>query len=86
MIDTHLRPLYELVAEPLRHLQELGVAPAGDPALLYNMIRVSAGGLLALTLEIRGTTGLDLESEAQLDELAAMIIRVFFPGDLPPRD
>ena len=86
LIVTHLKPLYELVVEPLQRLQELGVAPAGDPALLYNMIRVTAGGLLALTLEIRGTTGFDLEAEEQLEELSDMIIRVFFPGDLPPRD
>ena len=81
LVETHLKPLYELVAEPLSRLQQLGIAPTGDPSLLYNMIRVSAGGLLALSLEIKGTTGLDLEDQAQRDELAEMIIRVFFPGD-----
>ena len=86
LVEAHLKPLYDLVVEPLARLQELGVAPAGDPGLLYNMIRVSAGGLLALGLEIKGTTGVDLNDSARLDELADMIIRVFFPGDLPPRD
>jgi len=86
LIDTHLKPLYDLVAEPLTRLQDLGVAPAGNPALLYNMIRVTAGGLLALALEIKGTTNVDLEDESRRDELAEMIIRVFFPGDLPARD
>ena len=80
LIETHLEPLYDLVAEPLSRLQQLGISPAGDPSLLYNMIRVSAGGLLALSLEIKGTTGLDLDDEARRDELANMIIAVFFPG------
>lgn len=83
LVDAHLKPLYSQVLEPLSQLQKLGVAPPGNPGLLYNMIRVSAGGLLALALEIKGTTDIDLEDDAQLDELADIIIRVFFPGDLP---
>lgn len=81
LVDNHLKPLYEIVVKPLTQLQQLGIAPAGNPALLYNMIRVSAGGLLALALEIRGTTDIDLEVDDALDELAELIIRVFFPGD-----
>jgi hypothetical protein len=50
------------------------------------MIRVSAGGLLALGLEVRGTSNFDFSDERRREELADMIIRVFFPGDLPPRD
>jgi hypothetical protein len=65
----------------LRELQELGIAPPGDPAILFNMIRVSAGGLLALAAEIKGTSNVDLDSDAALDELADMIIRCFLPGD-----
>ena len=45
------------------------------------MIRVSAGGLLALGEEIKGTSNIDFDSEATLDELADMIIRCFLPGD-----
>ncbi len=85
LVETHLQPLYEMVVGPLVKLQELGVAPAGNVALLYNMIRVSAGGLLALGLEVKGTSNINFEDEAQRNELAEMIIRVFFPGDLPPR-
>lgn len=86
LVDSHLKPLYEMVVGQLSKLQELGVSPAGNPALLYNMIRVSAGGLLALGLEVRGSSGFDFADTTQRDELADMIIRVFFPGDLPPRD
>jgi hypothetical protein len=70
----------------LAELQRLGIAPPGDPALLFNMIRVSAGGLLALSTEIRGTSNLDLDSDEALDALSDMIIRCFFPGKEPATD
>jgi hypothetical protein len=79
-----LKPLYDMVKGQIVRLQELGVSPPGDPALLYNMIRVSAGGLLALGLEVRGTSDFDFCEEERRNELAEMIIRVFLPGDLPP--
>ena len=85
LVETHLKPLYKMVEGQLIKLQALGVSPAGNPALLYNMIRVSAGGLLALGLEVKGTSGINFEEEEQRKELAEMIIRTFLPGDLPPR-
>lgn len=85
LVETHLKPLYEMVVGQLTKLQALGVSPSGNPALLYNMIRVSAGGLLALGLEVKGTSGINFEEETQRNELAEMIIRTFLPGDLPPR-
>ncbi|MGI9221906.1 MAG: TetR/AcrR family transcriptional regulator [Woeseiaceae bacterium] len=84
LVESHLKPLYEMVVGQLIKLQELGVSPPGNPALLYNMIRVSAGGLLALGLEVRGSSSFDFEDEAQRNELADMIIRVFLPGDATP--
>lgn len=80
LVGNHLRPLFEIVVKSLRELQEIGVAPPGDPALLFNMIRVSAGGLLALSEEIKGTSNIDFDSEDALNELADMIIRCFLPG------
>ena len=80
LVENHLRPLFEIVVKSLRELQEIGVAPPGDPALLFNMIRVSAGGLLALSEEIKGTSNIDFDSEDALNELADMIIRCFLPG------
>ncbi len=85
LIKNHLRPLFEEVVKSLAELQRLGVAPQGNPALLFNMIRVSAGGLLALAVEIKGTSNLSFDSEQALDELSDMIIRCFFPGDVSVR-
>ena len=81
LIRNHLKPLFEIVVQSLRELQDLGIAPPGDPALLFNMIRVSAGGLLALSEEIKGTSNIDFDREGSLDELADMIIRCFLPGE-----
>lgn len=80
LIETHLRPFFESNVEHIKTLQDNGVAPAGDPALLYHMIRISAGGLLAISLEMRGTSGFDITTEESLDHLSDMIVRVFLPG------
>ena len=80
LVENHLRPLFDVVVTSLQELQEIGVAPPGNPALLFNMIRVSAGGLLALSEEIKGTSNIDFDSEGALDELSDMIIRCFLPG------
>ncbi len=81
LIEHHLKPLFEIVVKSLRELQDLGIAPPGDPAILFNMIRVSAGGLLALSEEIKGTSNIDFDAEGSLDNLADMIIRCFLPGN-----
>jgi TetR/AcrR family transcriptional regulator len=81
LVEHHLKPLFDIVVQSLRELQNLGIAPSGDPAILFNMIRVSAGGLLALSEEIKGTSDIDFTSEGALDDLADMIIRCFLPGD-----
>ncbi len=81
LVENHLKPLFEIVVQSLRELQELGIAPPGDPAILFNMIRVSAGGLLALSEEIKGTSNIDFDADGSLDALADMIVRCFLPGD-----
>ena len=86
LVENHLRPLFDEVHKGLLELQGLGIAVPGSAALLFNMIRVSAGGLLALKLELKGTSGIDLDNDEEIDELANMIIRVFFPGDKPAPD
>ena len=48
------------------------------------MIRVSAGGLLALSNELRGTSGLHMDEAERVEELADMIVKVFLPNPSPP--
>lgn len=84
LVEHHLRPLFQAVNTGIVELQALGIAPPGNPALLFNMIRVSAGGLIALKQELKGTSGIDLDDDEEIDELAELIIRVFFPGEAAP--
>ncbi len=82
LIETHLKPFFDATFELLEELQALGVAPQGNPRLLFNMIRLSSGGLLALGNELKASSGIDVDDEATLDEIAEMIVSVFLPGEV----
>ena len=82
LIDTHLKPFFEATFEMIEDLQKLGVAPAGNTRLLFNMIRLSSGGLLALGNELKRSSDIDVDSHETLDELAEMIVAVFLPGEV----
>lgn len=83
LIDTHLKPFFSQTFDMLEELQKLGVAPPGNPALLFNMIRMSSGGLLALGNELRESSSIDVTIPETLDEIADMVVQVFLPGDMP---
>jgi hypothetical protein len=80
--ENYLRPIADGASKYIADLQVKGISPAGNPALIYNMLRVCSGGLIALSHELKCTSNIDLESKASLDELADLIIRVFLPGEL----
>lgn len=81
LVETHLKPMFETAERELILLQKQDWAPAGDPAMLFNLIRVSAGGLFALSNEIKATSNLDMSEQASIDSLADMIIDIFLPND-----
>lgn len=81
LIERHLKPVFEIGVQDLSLLQEAGIAPAGNTALLYNLMRMCGGALLALKIEVKGTTGLDLDQPEMQDELIDLIVNVFLPGD-----
>lgn len=83
LVDQHLQPIYNRVVGYIEQLQESGAIPAGNPALMFNMIRVCAGGLLALSLEIKATSGVDFDQDGALEELSNVIIRCFLPNTSP---
>lgn len=80
LVERHLRPFFEATVPQIEALQRRGVAPAGNPAMLYHMIRLSAGGMLAMGHMLRGTSDIDVDSTQTRDELVEMIVRVFLPG------
>ncbi len=82
LIETHLKPFFEVTFTMIEELQHIGVAQPGNPRLLFNMIRLSTGGLLSLGHELRASSGIDIQSDETLDEIAEMIVNVFFPGEI----
>ena len=80
--ENFLRPIADGACTYIVELQEKGVSPPGDPALIYNMLRVCSGGLIALSHELKCTSNVELESKADLDQLTDLIIRAFLPGEL----
>jgi TetR/AcrR family transcriptional regulator len=81
LIETHLKPFFDASFELLKELQTIGVAPRGNPKLLFNMIRLSSGGLLALGNELKQSSGIDVDRDETLDEIAEMVVEVFLPGE-----
>ena len=82
LVDRHLQPFFEATVGQIVELQKIGVAPAGSPAMLYHMIRLSAGGMFALGNVLRGTSQIDVDSPATREELVEMIVRVFLPCEV----
>lgn len=80
--ENFLAPLASTAAAYIEQLQEKGVTPPGDPRIIYNMIRVSSGTLIALALELRMSSNIEIDSDEVLDELADLIVRIFLPGEL----
>lgn len=80
LVDNYLKPLSTVATKEIAKLQDAGIAPPGDPALLFNMIRVSSGGLIALGLELKGSSDIDLTDQDMIESLGDLIIRVFLPG------
>ena len=83
LIETQLQPFFDTTFAMIEELQELGIAVPGNPKLLFNMIRLCSGGLLALGHELSASSGIDVEDTDTLDEIADMIVQVFLPGDFP---
>ncbi len=83
LVDAHLKPFFEVTFDMIKKLQDAGVSPSGNPALLFSMIRLCSGGLLALGNELKRSSGIDIEDPKTLDEISEMIINIFLPGDMP---
>ena len=82
LCENFLSPLAAAASSHIRDLQDKGVAVSGDPLIIYNMVRVCSGTLIALGLELRNSSDIDLDSQEKLDELAELIVRVFLPGEI----
>ncbi len=82
LVETHLKPVFDESFAMLEELQRIGVAPRGNPKLLFNMIRLATGGLLALANELRSSSDIDVDDDGTLDDIASMIVDIFLPGEI----
>lgn len=80
LIGTYMRPLFNDFIDDFRELQRRGIAPEGDPGILFSMIRVAAGGLVSRLLVARRANDIDFDAPAAMQELSDTIVRVFLPG------
>ena len=81
LIESWLRPMFRRVHADIRELQDRGIVPDGNPALVFNMIRMAAGGLVSRSLEVQRTSDVELQAAATLEEITELIINVFLPDE-----
>lgn len=77
---NYLQPMYDLAKKDFEELQASGIAPAGNIAILFNMIRMTGGAMFALSDEIKMTTKIDLTSPEIIEEVTTMLTNIFLPG------
>lgn len=82
LCENFLGPIAATASSYIDELQQKGIAVSGDPLLIYNMVRVCSGTLIALSLEIQNSSGLDLLNAERLDDLADVIVKIFLPGEI----
>lgn len=86
LVQKHLQPFVSDGVDEIRLLQKRGVVPSGDSALIFHMIFVAAGGLLALGPKLVRTSNIDFARSGAADSLADLLVCLFLPGDDPEED
>ncbi len=80
--ENYLQRFFKIVKGDLESLQADGIAPKGDVAILFNMMRMTGGAIFALSYEIKKTTELDLYSPDTIEEIIAMMTNIFLSGGI----
>lgn len=76
----YLRPLYDYGRTMIVEGQSNGLVISGDPALIYNLLRMAGSALFAVSHEIRQTTGLVVYDAKVVDDLVDKLTVCFLPG------
>jgi len=80
VVESQLRPTYELLRGLMEAAQEAGAMLAGDPALIYHSMVAVASTLFSLNREIEMLSGRDPLEPEMVEALASLHTRLFFPG------
>ncbi|MCU0270802.1 MAG: TetR/AcrR family transcriptional regulator [Acidimicrobiales bacterium] len=78
LVETHIRPLYDAMADRLRRLSEAGLAPAVPPAHLYYILTGAAATMFVLAPECRRLSGVDPSDPAVAEQHADAVLSLLF--------
>jgi TetR/AcrR family transcriptional regulator len=84
LIETYIRPLYEISTAAIRAAQRAGMARAGDPGRLHYAVVGVITTSLVFSKEYQRMTGLDPFSPAEVEksvELACGVLGLAAPSD-----
>lgn len=80
LVESRLRPMFQLVCREIEEAQALGAMLPGDPAILYYAMIGAAASLFALSAEFKLVTGRDATDPETVEAQAAAIVQLFFPA------
>lgn len=80
LTKKYLQPLYLQGREIILQGQSAGIVIAGDPSLIYNMLRLGGSALFAVSHEIKQTTGLVMYDAAVVEDLVDTLAACFIPS------
>jgi AcrR family transcriptional regulator len=80
LAKRYLRPLYENSRVLIVKGQSEGLVIPGEPALIYNLLRMAGSALFAVSHEVWLTTRLAVEDPKVIDELIDQLTILFLPG------
>lgn len=78
--ENYLGRFFSIAKPDLEALQAAGVAPKGNVAILFNMLRMTGGAIFALSYEIEKTTKFDILTPDAIEEVISMMTNTFMSG------
>lgn len=78
--ENYLGRFFSIAKPDLEALQAAGVAPKGNVAILFNMLRMTGGAIFALSYEIEKTTKFDILTPEAIEEVISMMTNTFLSG------
>lgn len=78
LVETHIRPIYDLVGAMIQDAERSGFLPLGRPAHIHYMVIGAASSVYAMAAEFELLTGDKPSTEALIVEHIATLERTFF--------
>ena len=79
LVETHIRPIYDVVRSMVASAQRGGIAPIARPEHIHYMLIGAASSVYALSAEFELLTGENPSREELVAEHVAALERIFFP-------